>query len=128
MREQLLLLPGKRIFSGGIFDSKNKKQGQDESILQLNNRINGGSGRRKLCVVDWDRDGRLDLLVNSENVDWLRNTGMKNGKVHLENMGPLSKQKLAGHTTSPTTVDWDSDGVRELLVGAEDGRFYYLDR
>jgi hypothetical protein len=32
---------------------------------------------------------------------------------------------LAGHTTSPTTVDWDRDGVRDLLVGAEDGRFYY---
>lgn len=126
--DTLYLSPGNRIFSGGVFDSKNRKQGQDESILQLNNRINGGSGRRKLCVMDWDSDGRLDILVNSDNVDWLRNTGIKDGKVHFENMGPLGKQKLAGHTTSPTTVDWDGDGVRELLVGAEDGRFYYLER
>jgi len=125
---QLYVMPGKRIFSGGVFDSKNKQQGEDTFSLQLNNRTNGGSGRRKLCVVDWDSDGRLDLLVNSTNVDWLRNTGMKHGNVHFENMGPLSKQQLAGHTTSPTTVDWDGDGVRELLVGAEDGRFYYLDR
>ena len=33
---------------------------------------------------------------------------------------------LAGHTTSPTTVDWDRDGIRDLLVGAEDGFLYYM--
>ncbi len=33
---------------------------------------------------------------------------------------------LAGHTTSPTTVDWDKDGISDLLVGAEDGFLYYM--
>ena len=40
--------------------------------------------------------------------------------------GPCSKQKLAGHTTSPITVDWDGDGVPDLLIGAEDGRIYFM--
>ena len=36
--------------------------------------------------------------------------------------------RLTGHDTSPTTVDWNKDGVPELLLGAEDGHFYYLPR
>jgi len=35
---------------------------------------------------------------------------------------------LGGHSTSPTTVDWNKDGVPDLLIGAEDGFFYYLPR
>ena len=37
-----------------------------------------------------------------------------------------SDLKLAGHTTSPTMVDWDGDSLPDLLIGAEDGHFYYL--
>jgi len=33
---------------------------------------------------------------------------------------------LAGHSTSPTVVDWNKDNIPDLLVGAEDGHFYYL--
>jgi len=112
----LVLLPGRRIFSDGQGD------------VRLNARDAGGSGRRKLCIVDWDGDGRLDVLVNSANVNLLRNHGTRDGKVLLIDEGPLADRKLAGHTTSPTTVDWNGDGVRDLLIGAEDGRLYYLDR
>jgi hypothetical protein len=41
-------------------------------------------------------------------------------------MGNLSETNLAGHDTSPTTVGWNKDGIRDLLVGAEDGYLYYL--
>ena len=40
--------------------------------------------------------------------------------------GNLDTLNLAGHDTSPTTVDWNNDGIPDLLVGAEDGHFYYL--
>ncbi len=115
--DNLILLPGERIF-------RTPKGGP----LQLNEKTAGGSGRRKLCVVDWDGDGDRDLLVNSTNVNLLRNVtpGDEKRFVMLADEGPLSKQRLAGHTTSPTTVDWDGDGRRELLVGAEDGYFYYM--
>ena len=39
----------------------------------------GGSGRRKLCVTDWDGDGRFDFLLNSANADLLQQTGEKDG-------------------------------------------------
>jgi len=110
----LLLRPGERIFHAGA------------GPLRLNARSAGRSGRRKLCLVDWDGDGRRDLLVNSRNVDFFRNAGEGEGKVVFEARGALASRRLAGHTTSPTTVDWDGDGTRELLVGAEDGCFYHL--
>ena len=71
--------------------------------------------------------GGLDLLVNSVSVNFFRNMGSdRAGKIMLEDMGPLSDMELAGHTTSPTIIDWDKNGIPDLLIGAEDGRFYYL--
>lgn len=112
---ELVTLPGERIFYNASGE-----------LLQLNVKKAGGSGRRKFCVVDWDLDGRLDLLLNSKNVEFWRNVRNDGDKVYFENMGDVDGRRLAGHTTSPTTVDWDGDGVRDLLVGAEDGHFYYM--
>ena len=113
--EELMLLPGKRIFYN-----------ENNEHLQLNLKTAGGSGRRKLSIVDWDLDGKLDLLVNSENVNFLRNISSEVDKVIFKDMGMVSEHILAGHTTSPTIVDWDKNGIPDLLLGAEDGYFYYL--
>lgn len=111
---QLRLLPGKRVFVD--------ESGQS---LDLVWGAAGKSGRRKLQIVDWDNDGRLDFLLNSINADFYRNMGERDGLVLLKNMGPVDARKISGHTSSPTVVDWDGNGVMDLLVGAEDGRFYY---
>jgi hypothetical protein len=114
-REKLVLLPGKRIF----VDEKGNP-------IQLNPRRAGKSGRRKIAIIDWDGDGRNDLLLNSINSDLLRNLGEKDGKVVLKNLGPLNSRKVSGHSSSPATIYFDQDGVRDLIVGAEDGHIYYL--
>jgi len=110
----LILMPGKRIF----YDDSGKH-------LQLNSRKAGGSGRRKIDLVDWDGDGDLDLLANSKNVELYRNIG-EQGQFIFQFEGDLSSILLGGHSTSPTTVDWNKDGIPELLLGAEDGFFYHL--
>ncbi|MEZ5042161.1 MAG: VCBS repeat-containing protein [Saprospiraceae bacterium] len=130
-KDQLRLNPPVRIFIGkeeSAYDGKNRpKDGPSGQALQLNNGIGGGSGRRKFCFVDWDQDGRLDLLVNSVNITFFRNVATQpDGSILLEDRGPVHPQTLAGHTTSPTTVDWDGNGVLDLLIGAEDGRMYFL--
>jgi len=114
---ELLLHPGKRLFMDAD---------QEDKPLRLNAKEAGGSGRRKFCFSDWDNDGDLDLLVNSKNVTWYENIEQTTYETTFTNRGDLAEQKLAGHTTSPTTVDWNQDGKPELLIGAEDGYFYYL--
>lgn len=108
------LKPGARIF-------------QDEAgqPLRLNEREAGKSGRRKFVLQDWDGDGKVDLLLNGVNVEFWRNVG-EQGANRFKNEGLVDDRVLAGHTTCPTTVDWDRDGQRDLLVGAEDGMFYHL--
>ncbi len=56
------------------------------------------------------------------------NISQESGKVIFSHKGPLSEKVLAGHTTSPTFVDWNKDGVWEIFVGAEDGHFYHFQR
>jgi len=95
-------------------------------LLQLNSGVAGRSGRRKLCLVDWNNDGRLDLMVNSLNTCFFENVRQSGDTAFFVNRGDVSNIKLAGHDTSPTPVDWDKDGVFDLVVGAEDGHFYWL--
>ncbi len=112
---ELYLKPGQRVF-----------RDENGAVLRMNEREAGGSGRRKFTFVDWDQDGDLDLIANSKNVEFHVNLGEENGLITLKNHGNMSEVLLAGHTTSPTPVDWNKDGVPDLLIGAEDGHFYYL--
>jgi hypothetical protein len=112
--DRLVLLPGRRAF----VDEKGQP-------LQLNPGRAGKSGRRKLCVADWDGDGRLDLLVNSENAGFYQQLGARGGNWIFQSRGNLDTRPISGHDTSPTVVDWNADGIPDLLAGAEDGRMYY---
>ncbi len=94
--------------------------------LQLNAGIAGKSGRRKLCVVDWDGDGKLDVLLNSANANFIRQTSAGGGKFFFADMGLLAEVNIEGHDVSPTVVDFDGDGIPDFLGGAEDGRLYYM--
>ncbi len=127
--DQLRLKPGRRAFrieGDPAYDAGHRPAGFDKNGLRLNAGVAGRSGRRKLCVADWDGDGRLDVIVNSVNANVLKNVREVDGVTVLEDQGPIDAQPLAGHDTSPTTVDWNRDGIVDLLVGAEDGHFYYL--
>lgn len=94
--------------------------------LQLNAKTAGGSGRRKLCVTDWDGDGKFDFLLNSSNADFLKQVEEKDGKWVMKNAGTLAERNIEGHDVSPTVVDFDGDKIPDFLGGAEDGRFYFM--
>ncbi len=112
--DELWLEPGQRIFTDA-----------DGAPLRLNAGLAGRSGRRKFCFADWDGDGRLDLLLNSRSVNLWRNISTDEQFWAFFDEGPLDNRRLAGHTTSPTVVDWNGDQKPDLLIGAEDGHFYY---
>ncbi len=100
---------------------------KDGTPIRPNAKTAGASGRRKLCVADWDGDGRMDLIVNGTNAEWWRQVEAKDGTWFFENRGALGKRRLAGHTTCPAACDFDGNGVPDLLLGAEDGFFYHLE-
>lgn len=95
--------------------------------LQLATRTAGGSGRRKFWFADWNGDGMRDLLIDGANAQFYRGSADKSPVYSLGDEGAVDTLKLAGHSTSPTVVDWNRDQIPDLLIGAEDGRFYYLE-
>jgi hypothetical protein len=127
---ELWLKPGKRIFYGtrhSRFDNQHRTQKDSTGgPLQLSYKKYGSSGRVKFCIADWNMDHKPDLLINSRNVALMLNEKREEEKVYFKDAGMLVKIKLAGHTTCPTVVDWKKNNTPDLLVGAEDGHFYYL--
>ena len=109
-------------FAGPLAAGQDAKAGEP---IRLNTGTAGGSGRVKLCIVDWNGDGRMDFVTNGKNARvWLQ-VGAEDGKWTFVCAGDVDSTALAGHTTSPTAVDFDDDGVPELVIGAEDGQFYH---
>jgi len=126
-----MLGPPQRIFHGLDYsetDARHRVQDPKPGPLRLNQGSAGASGRRKIAVVDWDGDGRRDVLVNSTSAHWLRNESEADPNIYLRDLGPLSNRNVQGHSTSPATVDFNGDGLPELILGAEDGRIYYQGR
>ena len=123
----LALLPPQRVFwseGASSFDSNGKPTNKESGLLRLNDGTFGRGGRRTFCLVDWDGDGKVDLLINSNpNVNFFRNLG-KNaaGQWAFRDEGPVSTHVLTGHATKPTFLR----ATGELLIGAEDGYFYRL--
>lgn len=81
-------------------------------------------------VVDWDNDGRKDLLVGSADgtLSLLLNKGsdaapsFADSRYLESDFGVLD----VGDAAAPWVVDWDEDGRKDLLVGSAAGQLLYL--
>lgn len=92
-----------------------------------------GSGRVQHEVIDWDGDGRLDVVASKREdgerrrywVAWYRNVGTNEGPV-------LDGRELipivdSGHEAGLHVVDWNQDGVLDVLTGDQEGRVWFWD-
>ena len=101
----------------------------DGTPIQLNQLKVSHGGRINISFTDWDGDGLEDLLfAQKPAVDWMKNLGVKNGKMTLQYMGRVVSRTLMGHHDGPTSPDWNKDGIPDLLVGTEIGVLYYWER
>lgn len=119
------------------------------AVIGANFLKSGGTGRLKLSLVDWDGDGRTDLLVGTPRhgsvpepdkglpqalglpggaVLLLRNTGSDAAPVfawpeglHVEGEPVFFGQ----HACSPSVAAFEP-GKKGLVVGVETGRFLYF--
>lgn len=128
-----ILLPPRRVFICEDATPEERKvahffavPGEPMLLRYKGRKSAGGSGRRKLTTADWDGDGKLDLLLNGANAAFVRQTRAEDGKWFFKDMGLVSPTNIEGHDVSPTTVDFNGDGIPDFLGGAEDGFFYYL--
>jgi hypothetical protein len=89
--------------------------------------------RSAVRVFDWDGDGRKDLVGSaSYNVSWCRNTNDNSSPV-LERpvaiQAPVAGSGLVaintGYRMRLELVDWNADGVIDLLVGNYDGQVLF---
>ena len=116
---KLVLLPPERVFlteegEPMVFTGWEGKGGRG-----------GNTGRRKFCFLDWDGDGRLDIVMNSRSVRLYRQVKKLSGKWYFKEEGDLVDEKMAGHSSCPATCDFDGNGIPDLVIGAEDGCFYH---
>ena len=78
--------------------------------------------------MDWDGDGDLDLITDSDQGPvWYENKGDKDRAV-MAHRGLAARAHIAGHNPTPNAADWNGDGKPDLLIGGEDGHFYFFDR
>jgi hypothetical protein len=82
-------------------------------------------------IVDWNSDGRKDVLCGeSTGKIWLllnRGTDADPVFVDAVYVKAGAADLDAGDRVSPTTVDWNCDGKKDLLVGEMNGRVLYYE-
>jgi len=79
-----------------------------------------GSGRTGLSMADWDGDGHTDLLVYKLPKGCLYYQRTAEAGFQFEEPRVLF-HPFEGHCAGATPIDWNHDGVLDLLVGG-DGR------
>ena len=86
-------------------------------------------------LVDWDGDGKLDLLLGyGARLFWYQRRGLKLGvarPIELADGRPVAEviratSPLAGHL-APHAADFDGDGDIDLLLGDDEGRIWWVE-
>ena len=91
-----------------------------------------GVSHTRIDVDDWNEDGLDDLIVGEAygHVTWWPNLGTKSNPVYRYGkyvFGADDKPIDNGMSAAPKVVDWNGDGIKDLLVGAHWNRVLYYE-
>jgi len=97
----------------------------EAQLLQLGGDTFNLGMRAKPDIVDWNNDGKKDLITGHDNGDvfLMINTGANDAPVFPE-ADPLPFS--AGLKPQPIVFDWNSDGKKDLLFADEDSNVHYF--
>ena len=92
-----------------------------------------GPARISPRVVDWDHDGKKDLVIGdgrgAQTRIW-RNIGSDKAPVfsthHLQYLPPDAGVRPYHETVQPYIADWNGDGAVDLIMGRNRGVYFYL--
>lgn len=91
--------------------------------------------RSAIRVLDWDGDGLKDLVGSaSNNASWCKNIGTNAAPVLEAPLGLQAPEDGIGLVNIDTgyrmrldVLDWNNDGVLDLLIGTQDGYVLYYE-
>ena len=121
--DALQLAPPQRIFrlaSKAAADASHAGE-----IMRLNDGLAGGAAGASLCLCDWDGDGQLDLFTQQRQRHVLPQHLDRRIAVHVPRHGHAGLQATGRPPHQSHGGQLDRDGKLDLLIGAEDGFFYY---
>ncbi|MDQ8193773.1 VCBS repeat-containing protein [Coraliomargarita sp. SDUM461004] len=128
------------------FDSLQTPLWRPTTFLQQEERSYLDPGALAVPVfTDWDDDGDLDLIIGAahEHIEYFENVGSQAEPIWLESermmadnaiislrAGPYGShqgpQENDWAYTQPKVVDWNGDGLKDLIVSGIDGRHRYF--
>jgi hypothetical protein len=114
--------------SDGTFKAAEALKGTDDKPLIIPTVNESKTSIDGICTrpfaVDWNGDGKLDLITGNFSGTFYRFLGKGKGKFHPKGVlittenGPL---KVRGNHSDPFMIDWDGDGDLDMLSGSSEG-------
>ncbi len=98
--------------------------------LSAGDQVIEAAGPAAPCVVDWNADGRPDVLLGSGDgtihVYCASEAGNEPGLSEILPVQVNGQPLALDGAPSPFPVDWNGDGDHELVLGSDDGGLYLL--